>query len=189
MKRRRQGRKADYSRWEKCDKGNRIGGEMRSKVGTAKSAQHTRQTKNECSPALEENPGEQVDQFLSQGSTVQTGSGPYVRHVQHVTPAGGLGHGGKRWLWRLWAAASQDELPANGAREAELVPELLFFCRWSKLKLRRPVPLWFPKAKCVCVWGGGGRGEGLMVLMCLKKSLNVFKKKSLSITEPSHVPV
>ena len=81
---------------------------MRSKVGTAKSAQHARQAQSGCSPALEEHPGEQVDQFLSQGSTVQTctGSGPYGAKTgsavrQHVTPAGGLGHGGGRWLLRL----------------------------------------------------------------------------------------
>ena len=73
--------------------GKRIGGEMRSKVGTAKSAQHARQAQSGCSPALEERTGEQVDQFLSQGSTVQTGSGPYGAKTgsavrQHVTPAG-----------------------------------------------------------------------------------------------------
>ena len=57
----------------------------------------------ECSPALEEYPGEQVDQFLSQGSTVQRGSGPYSGKTgpavwQHLTTAGGSGHGGERWL-------------------------------------------------------------------------------------------
>ena len=65
---------------------------MRSKVGTVKSAQHARQAQSGCSPALEQHPGEQVDQFLSQGSTVQTGSGPYGAKTgsavrQHVTPA------------------------------------------------------------------------------------------------------
>ena len=50
-------------------KGKRIGGEMRSKVGAAKSAQDARQAQSGCSPALEEHPREQVDQFFSQGST------------------------------------------------------------------------------------------------------------------------
>ena len=57
-----------------------------------------------------DDPGEQVDP-LRQGSTVQTGmgSGPYGAKTgsavqQHVTPTGGLRHGGGRWLWRLWAA-------------------------------------------------------------------------------------
>ena len=54
---------------------------MRSKVGTARSAQHAKQALSGCSPALEELPGEQVDQFLSQGSTVQTGSGPYGANI------------------------------------------------------------------------------------------------------------
>ena len=81
---------------------------MRSKVGTTKSAQHARQSQSGCSPALEEHPGEQMDhgQFLSQGSTVQSGSSPYGAKTgsavqQHVTPAGGLGHGGGLWLLRL----------------------------------------------------------------------------------------
>ena len=79
---------------------------MRSRVGTAKRAQHARQAHSGGSPALGEHPGEQADQFLSQGSTVQTGSGPYSAKTgsavwQHVTPAGGLGHGSRRWLLRL----------------------------------------------------------------------------------------
>ena len=88
----------------------------------AQHARHDAQAQSGCSPALEEHPGEQVDQFLSQGSTVQTGSGPYGAKTgsavrQHVTPAGGLGHGGGRWLLRLGAAASQ------GLRTGQSTPD------------------------------------------------------------------
>ena len=114
---------------------------MRNKVGTTESAQHARQAQSGCSPALEEHPGEQVDHFLSQGSTVQTGSGPYGAKTglavrQHVTPAGGLGHGGGRWLWRLRATASPGELSENGANAIHTR------LRYSTLALGRRMLSW-----------------------------------------------
>ena len=92
-----------------CKGDVQVGGEMRSKVGTAKSAQHARQAQSGCSPALEEHPGEQVDRFLSQGfhSAVMQAVVPTTPRQgrqlgsAHVTPAAGLGQGGGRWFSRL----------------------------------------------------------------------------------------